>query len=296
MLRKISLLTIIFFIPLLLSAQKKNIEHVVLIGVDGMGANYLKKMEEVPNIKKIMNQGSYTMHARSIRPSSSAANWASMIMGAGPSITGYTQWDSKTPEIPSRVLGEYGIFPTIYEILRQQKPQNKIGVIYTWSGIGYLFPKEVVDYDKNTNKDDITEKEAIAYLKEEKPNLLFLHFDDVDGAGHSIGWGTPEYKSAIQKMDERIGNIIQATKDAGTYKNTLFLITADHGGFETGHGGDHIEEIEIPWIVMGPGVKKNYELKNSIITYDTAATLAEVFGLEVPQVWNGRAVEEAFEN
>lgn len=32
------------------------------------------------------------------------------------------------------------------------------------------------------------------------------------------------------------------------------------------------------------------------MTFDTAATIAYIFGLKTPQVWIGRPVEEAFSN
>ena len=43
-----------------------------------------------------MEDGSYTLKKRSALPSSSAINWASMFMGAGPELHGYTEWGSKT--------------------------------------------------------------------------------------------------------------------------------------------------------------------------------------------------------
>lgn len=51
-----------------------------------------------------MDAGCYTLKKRSVLPSSSAVNWASMFMGAGPELHGYTEWGSKTPELPSRVV------------------------------------------------------------------------------------------------------------------------------------------------------------------------------------------------
>jgi predicted AlkP superfamily phosphohydrolase/phosphomutase len=38
----------------------------------------------------MMENGSYTLKMRSVLPSSSAVNWASMFMGAGPELHGYT--------------------------------------------------------------------------------------------------------------------------------------------------------------------------------------------------------------
>lgn len=277
-----------------LHAQSNDIEHVIVVGVDGMGANYLNKADNIPNMKMMMKEGSYSMHARCTRPSSSAVNWAAMTMGANPSLTGYTEWDSKKPEIPSRVTGKYGMFPSIVEILRDQKPQSKIDVFYSWSGIGYLFPKQAVDHELNTKKDSLTLAKAVTAIKTDKPNFLFLHFDDVDGAGHGIGWGTPEYYGAIEKMDERIGKIIQTIKEQDMLDNTVILVTADHGGKEKSHGGKSIEEIEIPWIIYGKGVKKGHEIEQSIMTFDTASTIAWLFDVEQPQVWIGRPVKAAF--
>lgn len=48
-----------------------------------------------------------------------------MFMGAGPELHGYTEWGSKTPELPSRELNQHGIFPTIFKycgmLLRKQR-------------------------------------------------------------------------------------------------------------------------------------------------------------------------------
>ena len=92
---------------------KGKAKHVVFIGLDGWGSYSVPKAD-IPHIKQLMADGSYTLEKRTVLPSSSAVNWASMFMGAGPELHGYTQWGSKTPELPSRVLNQHGIFPTIF--------------------------------------------------------------------------------------------------------------------------------------------------------------------------------------
>ena len=284
---------ILILSPYFLIAQPKNIKHVIVIGIDGLGARYMTK-GAMPYTEQLMKEGSYSLHARCIRPSSSACNWASMMMGAGPELAGYTQWDSKKPEIPSRVLDKYGMFPSVYTILREQKPASTIGVIYSWGGIGYLFPKQAVNRDEHPASDSLTEISACNYIKEAKPTLLFIHFSDVDGAGHGIGWGTEAYSNAMKEIDSRIKSIVNTVKEAGLLESTAILITADHGGINKGHGGDSLNEMEIPWIMYGTGVKKNNPIEESIVTYDTAATIAWLFGLKQPQVWTGRPVKAAF--
>src|SRR5690349_852229 len=81
-----------------LDAQVKKVKHVVLIGFDGLGA-YAIPEAEMPVLKELMTTGSWSLKARAVLPSSSADNWASMLMGAGTTLHGYTEWNSKTPEI-----------------------------------------------------------------------------------------------------------------------------------------------------------------------------------------------------
>ena len=91
-----------------------------------------------------------------------------------------------------------------------------------------------------------------------------------------------------------IGLILDGLQDAGIAEQTIVLITADHGGKGKGHGGATMAEIEIPWILAGPGVAAGKELTRPVNTYDTAATVAYIFGLKTPECWIARPVVEAF--
>lgn len=82
-------------------AVKPKAQHVILVGFDGWGAYSFPKAD-MPNVKKLMADGCYTLDKRTVLPSSSAPNWASMFMGAPTEIHGYTTWGSQKPEIPSR--------------------------------------------------------------------------------------------------------------------------------------------------------------------------------------------------
>lgn len=278
-----------------LSAQSKKVKHVVLIGVDGLGA-YAIPQAEMPHLKSLMKKGSSSLKARAVLPSSSAVNWASMLMGAGPTFHGYTEWGSQVPEIPSIVKTKHNLFPSIYSILKDQEPTKKTAVIYSWGGIGYLLEQDIIDFFVPTNdNDDLAISESVRIIKEEKPIFTFVHLSEPDGVGHGIGHDTPEYYAELKNVDARIGKIIEVIKDAGIEDETIILVTSDHGGINKGHGGKRLVEVEIPWIISGPGIIQDQLLKSAIITYDTAATIAYILGLEVPQAWRGKVVDEIFE-
>jgi len=216
-------------------------------------------------------------------------------MGTGPELHGYTEWGSRTPELPSKVIGNYGLFPGIFGQMRLKYPQAETGVVYSWEGIGYLYEKDAVNFNKFEKDDDkLVMQTTSQYLKEKKPVLSFIYFSQPDGAGHSIGWDSPEYFEACKQIDAYVGEIMQVLKDAGMYDDSVVIFTADHGGVEKGHGGKTMQEMQVPYIVWGRSVKNGYTITESTMVYDNAATIRYILGFDQPQVWVGRPVMSIF--
>lgn len=265
--------------------------HVIVIGVDGLSPDGVMKAD-TPVLHDMMKRGSWSMHARGVLPTTSGANWASMINGAGPEQHGVTSNDWQVGEFnfPTSVAGSGGFFPSIFQVLADQKPAWDVGSVYHWEGFGNLYDHRFVDYDVHGKDEDETAALAVAYIKAKRPEFLFVHFDQVDHAGHAQGHGTAHYYQAVAKADELIGRIRQATVDAGIADQTVILVTSDHGGVGKGHGGESLAELEIPWIAYGPAVKPGVQLDQPINTFDTAATAAWLLGAKIPFAWLGRPV------
>lgn len=270
-------------------------DHVIIIGVDAMSPDGIINAD-TPVLDEIMAEGAYTLNARGVLPTSSSTNWASMVSGAGPEQHGVTSngWERDDFNFPPVTTGTEDIFPTIFGVARTQRPSMEMGAIYTWSGFGRLIERTALSYDANGSDDEDTMNKAVAYIKGKKPGLLFIHFDDVDHAGHTYGHKTQTFYDAVALADTQIGAIIQATKDAGIFENTTFIISADHGGIGYGHGGETLDELEIPFLVYGKGVKKGYTIKNQVYTYDNAATVAYLLDIEQPYAWIGKPVKSVF--
>lgn len=270
--------------------------HVIVVGFDGWGAYSVPKAE-MPNLAELMDRGAWTLKKRSVLPSSSAINWASMFMGVGTEGHGYTQWGSKTPEIPSIALSENGIFPTVFTITRQQRPDAEIGVLYEWDGIKHLIDTLAVSHHAQVSPTAEGSSKPITdafvdYIRQSKPTLALVSYDNPDAVGHRIGHDTPEYYAMLRELDGHLGRIVGALKDAGIYDQTVVIVTSDHGGIEKGHGGKTLAEMETPFVIAGPGVKRVGEFKSAMMQYDVAATIARLLKLKQPQPWVGRPVEE----
>lgn len=266
-------------------------QHIVLIGIDAWGSYSVNKAQ-IPNIRYLMDNGSYTLKKRSVLPSSSAPNWASMYMGAGPELHGYCEWGSEVPDLPSRTINKNGIFPTIFSLLRENNPTAEIGNICEWNGIRYLVDTTALNYDKHVieaEKDSAaTARYAIDYIKSHKPTFLNIVYDALDHTGHSAGHDTPGYYQKLEEIDGYVGEIMNAIKEADIWDNTIIIVTADHGGINKGHGGRTMEEMETPFIIYGKGIKEKFEIPESMMQFDIASTIAYLYGLQQPQVWIGR--------
>ncbi|THV61012.1 nucleotide pyrophosphatase [Flagellimonas alvinocaridis] len=291
----LALLTVLVFACDKTDKKEFAIDHVVVIGVDGMSPDGIRKAS-TPMLDSMVQNGAATMQARSVLPSSSSPNWASMIMGADTEQHGITSngWEKFDHQLPPVVATKNGTFPTIFTLFKDQQPEAHVGAIYDWDGFGRLFEKDDVDFDINGDHEDGTTTDAITYIKEHTPKFTFVHLDHVDHAGHSMGHGSPEYYTSVAKADSLITEIVKATKDAGMFEKTLFIVSADHGGLGYGHGGESLAEMTIPFIMYGAGVKKGYEIEETVYQYDNAPTVAYAMGLQTPQAWIGRPVKGAF--
>lgn len=272
------------------------IEHVLIIGVDGMSPRGIEQAD-TPALDALIRDGAHSMTARGVFPTKSSPNWASMLMGAGPEQHGVTcnEWAPILHAIAPTVRGAGGIFPSIVSVLREQRPEATLAIIHDWPGFGILFERKLVNFSVSPGDENQTTAKAVEYLKAEKPTLLVVHLDLVDHALHDKGFLSPEYLAAITKADGLIAQLLDALVEAGIRERTLVHVLADHGGRGKEHGGETMQELEIPWIIAGPGVARGRAMDTPISICDTAPTIVHALGLRCPEAWTGRPVLQAFE-
>ena len=284
---------------LVVACQKQqpytSIEHIIVIGVDGMSPDGIRNAA-TPMLDTMIKNGAATMKARAVLPSSSGANWASMIMGADIEHHGVTvnNWRRDNYQLPPVVATEKGTFPTIFTLFKDQRPDAHTGAVYDWSTFGRLFEKSDVDFDIDGDHEEGTTKDAVAYIKKHRPEFTFIQLDHVDHAGHSMGHGSIGYYQSVQKADALIAQIVGAAQEAGIFERTMFIVASDHGGIGFSHGGETPAEMTVPFILYGAGIKQGYQIEETVYQYDNAATVAYAMGLKTPQAWVGRPVKGAF--
>lgn len=129
-----------------------------------------------------------------------------------------------------------------------------------------------------------------------KYHLTFVHFAEPDAVGHGRGWMSRPYLDAVLRVDAAIGRIMETLKSSGELAATAIIVTADHGGNGRQHYvhsmPDTPENVRIPWICVGPGVKSGLVIERPLRTFDTAPTALKFLGLPIPAGIDGRPVDE----
>ncbi len=285
------------------SPKQPRAGHVIILGFDAMSARGIQRAE-TPFFNYMIENGAVSLHTRCVRETVSSQNWMSMVSGAPIEIHGVFNngWRPGAPEnIPPALANAEGKFPTIFDLIREQRPELKQYAFIEWTGETRMYDMSVFDkssvYQIDTTlhqSDDVIRKAFETYLQD-RPEVLFVSMDLTDHMGHTYGHESQEYFDCITHFDALVGDFVRKLEEKGWMKDAVIIITADHGGIGYGHGGDTMAEYEIPVILYGKGVSKGKYLKRTSMIYDVAATAAGLLGIEMPWECRGKFLSEAFE-
>lgn len=271
-------------------------DNVVIIVVDGLRPDALKQAK-VPNLDGLIKRGASTMKAQTVEPSLTLPAFASMMSGLPVEQHG-VDWNEYDP--PRGFIKS----PTLFEIASFNGSKwgaaflNKEKLLHVIKQDRRLMLNVCSMNEQGCNAKKIAGDVIASYrtATEGKPALFVVHLADADTAGHDQGWMSKPYLKAVEEVDRAIGTLIKGFKDLGLYDRTTFIVTADHGGHAKTHGTSMSEDMTIPWIAAGPGIKAGYEITRPVSLIDTAATVMRAFGLTDYYVeWKSRPIVEIFE-
>jgi arylsulfatase A-like enzyme len=271
------------------------VQHVVIVSIDGLRPDMLLR-SNTPVIRSMMRDGCFTMWARTTEASITLPSHVSMLTGVTPERHAIW-WNIEVDKDYMR----YPAVPTVFELARQHGHTTALAV-----GKGKL---EALGKPGTLNwaywPDGYAQaiqvaQEARKIIEAHKPTLFFVHFPDVDAAGHSNRWGSDDQVKAIEQCDRGVGMILASLRRAGIADKTAVILTSDHGGAGYQHGPEDPRSRHIPWIIMGPGIRKNVDLttKEQIIvnTEDTFATACFFLNIPIDEDVDGKAVLQVLED
>lgn len=280
------------------SDQKDGIpaKRVILIGIDGMGIDGFQKAK-TPNLDELVRSGALSLNTRAVMPTVSGPNWGSHLLGAGPEQHGITSngWTSESNTVEATIKDKDGYFPSIFNLIREQMPKAKTCFYYDWDALSNFYNIEKIDQVEFSKSYEQNFENAAPWIVENNPVFSFIYIGHPDEVGHKYKWGSRQYIKALEDVDASLGKFFTALKEVNMFDDTHFIVVTDHGGGPNGHGGLSMTEIEIPWIISGPGVIQDKMIIQPNDVFNTASTIAYLFDLKQPYAWTGRPVLSAFE-
>ena len=134
-------------------------------------------------------------------------------------------------------------------------------------------------------------------LLEEKETRLFVaDLSEVDFLGHAYGSESGQYLAALKRADERIESFMSWLSEKNLEEGTVVIICSDHGMFRIDHSYLlFAAERYVPFLMAGPGIKKNCALEYDASIMDIASTVSYLLGVPYPSSSRGRVFVEAFE-
>lgn len=267
------------------SSPSALVNHVIIISLDGLRPDLLLQAETT-NLKAVWQGGAFSWSAQTVFPSVTLPSHSSMLSGVTIAKHGMT-WNTWEPS-----QGFISVL-TVFSIAHQAGLSTAAVVGKT--KLQHLASPDVVDYFSIPGSEAEPIGQAAAkYFLTCRPAVMFVHFPDLDSAGHTYGWMSPEQFDAIRRVDQALTPLLSGLGTTHLLSQTLIIVSADHGGHDRTHGTDLPADMTIPWIAFGARVKQNYRIQTEIKTYDTAATTLFVLGLPIPESWDGRPITEAF--
>lgn len=126
-------------------------------------------------------------------------------------------------------------------------------------------------------------EQTIEIAQRDFTGLCFVNLVDFDAL-----WGhrrNPEgYAQELEKFDVKLGELLPLLRE-----DDLLIITADHGNDPTHTGTDHTRE-KVPFIAYSPSMKENGQLPESDTFAVIGATIADNFGVDMPEGTIGYSV------
>ena len=266
--------------------------RVVIITIDGLRPDILLRAN-TPHIRRLMASGSFTLWARTVPECYTLPAHASIFTGVLPQKHGI-EWNDHIEEA-------FPLVPTLFDVAKgaglttaMVTGKSKFIALDRPGSIDWKFlPRD------EPIPDGFVAQQGVRILHLYRPHVLFVHLADTDTIGHAIGWGTPEQVWFVEEADRQVGVVVGAVQSLGLSESTLVILTADHGGAGIEHGPDDERSRNVPWIAVGPGVRRDFDLTRfpdlTVSVMDTFATACNFLGIKPDSPVEGKVVWQAFD-
>lgn len=285
MIHRFKLTVVLFVLMALVSHANEPAKKALIIGIDGCRPDALL-VAKAPHLHALIKNGAFSDKAQTGDMTASGSGWGSLLTGVWRDKHGVRSNDFK--------LSNFNEFPHVLARVKKARPDSFVASVVHWEPIQKQIVRKA-DVTVAYKTDAEVTKVSVELLRDKQPDLLFVHLDDVDGAGHKFGFHPKQqkYLDAIAVADEQVGALLKAMEGRVTYakEDWLVVVSTDHGGSGKGHGQDTPEHRTIFLIVSGKSAARG-TIEPAPVIVDVAPTVLQHLGIAIDPLWklDGKAV------
>lgn len=221
-----------------------SLKKVLFIGIDGVRTDALQQAS-TPAIDSLLTQSYVSWNTDRGPYTVSVPGWTSILHGVWPAKHGLTENSFKH--------NRYQLHPDLFALAKSVKDKLSVANVSHWDD--FLKITSMEDFAQRYESDADLKAGVISKLGSCCPDMLVMHFDEPDHAGHTYGFSPtiPEYIEAIETVDGYIQEIMNLIRNREQMYNEewMVVLTTDHGGEGTGHGGqDDLPQTRKVWSIV----------------------------------------------
>lgn len=270
------------------------VDRVVLVSIDGLRADLLVDLldndlaGDYANFQRLVTEGASTFNGRTdFTHTVTLPNHTCMVTGrpvlqpAGQPDTihhGYTRNTSPDSLDTLHNMGNPAVsyIASVFDVAHDHglttalfASKSKF-IIFDQSYDALQGAPDLTGPDDGVDKIDLYHQESsgspgtagemhtalMAQLANDPPQFSFVHYRDLDSAGHASDWGSPAWIAAVQVVDGYLGDILDfVAANPGLMGRTVVIVTADHGGSGSGHSdATNPDMYTVPFFAWGADV------------------------------------------
>ena len=331
--------------------MKKTTNHrVVIISFDAVGASDLQYLSTLPNFGKFMEHAAICRNVHSVYPSLTYPAHTSIVTGKKPIhhkiinntrfqpsrptpdwfwqrkfIKGTTLYDEairagwKTAALLWPVTAKSRIKYCVPEVIANRPWQTQASVMLMNASPVYILDLyrrfgHMVDGVRQPALDNFTHASTLYTIRKHNPDFVLVHLTDVDTHRHIYGVEHPKVVQALQRQDDRLGELLQVLEETGDMSQTTVVLLGDHYQIDThtivyfnyllkekGYlttQGEKITDYKVIakhcdgscYVYVHPRFKKDKALLEEVTRMFTELSQHEIYGIE--QIFSGKETIE----
>lgn len=240
-------------------------KYLHILSFDGLSKVDIKKIEKMPNFREFFKNASGCKSVKSVYPSITYCAHTSITTGTYPSRHGIINntklqagrkspdwfWydrDIKVPTFQSLAKKKgYDILSIFWPVsaaskdLKYNMPEifanrwwkTQIAVSLANGSFGFQYKLnskfgKLRNGVKEPELDNFSHESFLYSLEHYKADINMVHYIDLDSQRHEVGFDSKEANEALERLDQRLGDLIKKLKELNIYKDSVIVVLGDH--------------------------------------------------------------------